>query len=384
MSQSSSRIHGLDTLRAAAIALVFCNHYMTFVSHDATFGWASEIGWAGVDLFFALSGYLIGNQIFVGLRGGDFSLSRFYVRRLLRTLPNYYVVLALYAFWPLWAGSSQPAPWWKYWTFTLNFDLIPGTLFSHAWSLCVEEQFYMVLPAAALAIALLRSTRRHALAAGWVALAGALLAAMAWRAHIWHPGLDLGTRGTSAFYTLIYYSTLCRFDELLFGVALAMLKTFHPTAWARLTSRGNWMLAAGAVLTVVAFMLFIRDHYGFAMTVFGYPLLGLAFCLLLLAGLSPGGLLARMRVPGAEAIAVWSYAIYLTHKQLCIILANKLAWNFDIGPEEPLGMAILLAASVLAGFLLYLVVETPFMKLRQRFVPGNQAQPAARISAAFQ
>jgi peptidoglycan/LPS O-acetylase OafA/YrhL len=118
--------------------------------------------------------------------------------------------------------------------------------------------------------------------------------------------------------------------------------------------------------------------------VFGYPLLGLAFSLLLLAGLSPGGLLARMRVPGAEAIAVWSYAIYLTHKQLCIILANKLAWNFDIGPEEPLGMAILLAASVLAGFLLYLVVETPFMKLRQRFVPGNQAQPAARISAAFQ
>jgi len=72
MSQSSSRIHGLDTLRAAAIALVFCNHYMTFVTHDATFGWASEIGWAGVDLFFALSGYLIGNQIFTGLQRASF------------------------------------------------------------------------------------------------------------------------------------------------------------------------------------------------------------------------------------------------------------------------------------------------------------------------
>src|SRR5690242_16265111 len=100
MSQSSSRIHGLDTLRALAIMLVFANHYMIFVSHDATFGWFSEIGWAGVDLFFALSGYLIGNQIFAGLRHGRFAIGNFYARRLLRTLPNYYVVLALYAFWP--------------------------------------------------------------------------------------------------------------------------------------------------------------------------------------------------------------------------------------------------------------------------------------------
>jgi peptidoglycan/LPS O-acetylase OafA/YrhL len=364
MSQSSSRIHGLDTLRAAAIALVFCNHYMSFVTHDATFGWASEVGWAGVDLFFALSGYLIGNQIFAGLRDGGFSLARFYARRLLRTLPNYYVVLALYAFWPLWAGSSHPAPWWKYWTFTLNFDLIPGTLFSHAWSLCVEEQFYMVLPAVALCVALLRRSERHALAVGWFLLAASLAAAMAWRAHVWTPDMDVGPRGTGIFYTLIYYSTLCRFDELLFGVALAMLKNFHPSAWRRATARGNWTLAAGAVLTVTACALFIRDHYGFAMTVFGYPLLGLAFSLLLLAGLSPGGLLARTRIPGAGSIALWSYAIYLTHKQLCIILANKLAWNFDIGPEEPIGIALLIAASLAVGFLLYLVVETPFMKLR--------------------
>ena len=102
----------------------------------------------------------------------------------------------------------------------------------------------------------------------------------------------------------------------------------------------------------------------FLFGVFGYPLLGLAFSLLLLAGLSPGGLLARTRIPGAESIALWSYAIYLTHKQLCIILANKLAWNFDIGPHEPLGIALLIAASVAAGFVLYLIVETPFMKLR--------------------
>ena len=110
----TQRIHGLDTLRALAIVLVFTNHYMGFVSNRATFGVVSELGWMGVDLFFALSGYLIGNQIFAGLRQDSFSLKNFYARRLLRTLPNYYVVLALYAFWPLWAGSTQHAPWWQY------------------------------------------------------------------------------------------------------------------------------------------------------------------------------------------------------------------------------------------------------------------------------
>ena len=95
---SSTRNYGLDTLRALAIVLVFMNHYMSFVSGDATFGFLSEIGWTGVDLFFALSGYLIGNQILSAMRSErGFSLKNFYARRLLRTLPNFYVVLALYA-----------------------------------------------------------------------------------------------------------------------------------------------------------------------------------------------------------------------------------------------------------------------------------------------
>ena len=103
----SSRNHGLDTLRALAIVLVVLHHYVLFVSHDDTFGWVGSIGWVGVDLFFALSGYLIGNQIFAALRSEHgFSLSRFYARRFLRTLPNFYVVLALYYVWPAFRGDS--------------------------------------------------------------------------------------------------------------------------------------------------------------------------------------------------------------------------------------------------------------------------------------
>ena len=89
MKSATARIHGLDTLRALAVSLVVLHHYTLFVSDAPTFGWVGEIGWAGVDLFFALSGYLIGNQIFRATgRPEGLSLPRFYARRLLRTLPE--------------------------------------------------------------------------------------------------------------------------------------------------------------------------------------------------------------------------------------------------------------------------------------------------------
>lgn len=362
----SSRVHGLDTLRALAIMLVFANHYMSFVSHEPTFGWFSEIGWAGVDLFFALSGYLIGNQVFSALRGPGLSLPNFYARRLLRTLPAYLVVLALYAYWPYWAGNSPHAPWWKYLTFTLNINLKPGTLFSHAWSLCVEEQFYLLLPPIALGIAALtRVSRRASLTLGWAALLSAIAAGMWLRDSWWQPAMDLGERGSRSYYTLIYYSTLSRFDELLAGVALAMLRNFHPSLWQRLTRHGNWMLAAGAALTALAFWLFLEYHFSWGMSVFGYPLLGVAFATLLLSALSEGSLLHRTRIPGMGALAIWSYSIYLTHKQLCILLADH--WE----PVDLDSIALMIAASIFAGWLLYFTVEAPFMRLRERFVPNN-------------
>ncbi|MDZ7902150.1 MAG: acyltransferase [Rheinheimera sp.] len=92
-----SRLQGLDLLRAVAIALVFMYHYMVFVSHEPTFGWLSQIGWVGVDLFFVLSGYLIGNQLFKGLaQQQTLSFRRFYWRRAMRTWPVFWLVLALY------------------------------------------------------------------------------------------------------------------------------------------------------------------------------------------------------------------------------------------------------------------------------------------------
>jgi peptidoglycan/LPS O-acetylase OafA/YrhL len=132
---------------------------------------------------------------------------------------------------------------------------------------------------------------------------------------------------------------------------------------------------AGIAITALTFYLFLAKHYGFAMTVFGYPLLALGFALLIVAALGDG-LLRRTRIPGAGKLALWSYAIYLTHKQACILLAEPLAARgFDADSAVAIGVSMLV--SVLSGWVLFRLVETPFMMLRDRYLPSNLRAPAA-------
>ena len=372
---SAPRIHGLDTLRALAIVFVVLHHYVLFVSRGDTFGWVGEIGWVGVDLFFALSGYLIGNQIFAAMRSPQgFSLGHFYGRRLLRTLPNYYFVLGLYFLSPAFRDNLALPPLWEFLTFTQNINLKPGTAFSHAWSLCIEEQFYLLLPACALLIAAVRSSKTS-LRWAWGAIILAFAAGMAVRGVVWTELVDGSARPMNHYYRYIYYSTFCRFDELVAGVALALLKNFHAGAWRRLTAHGNLALGAGSAVVAISFVLFLSDHYGFAMTVFGYPMLALGFALLIVAALGQRSLLRSLRMPGAQQLALWSYALYLTHKQVCILAAGPLAERgFD--PESPVAIGVSLALSLLSGWLLYRLVETPFMALRERYLPSSSGLPA--------
>src|SRR5476651_2470340 len=177
----STRLNGLDTLRAAAIVMVLAFHYIA-VSGKSTFGFIGDIGWTGVDLFFVLSGYLIGNQIFSQIvQGRNFSLMTFYAKRLLRTLPNYYLVLAMYFIFPLALGERVTAPLWQFLTFTQNLGLRPGQTFSHSWSLCIEEQFYLILPAIVMVIARLKGARQ----VGWIAIGTAIVAGMVVRGMAW-------------------------------------------------------------------------------------------------------------------------------------------------------------------------------------------------------
>lgn len=375
---SSARVHGLDTLRALAIVLVFMYHYTAFVSSTDTFGFLSRIGWVGVDLFFALSGYLIGNQIFSAMRSGRaFSLKNFYARRLLRTLPNYYVILALFALWPAFRSGMPMPELWKFLSFTQNYELKPGTAFSHAWSLCIEEQFYMVLPAAALAIAALRRSR----IAAWVAIAAVVAGGMLVRALMWIDHVDGAANVGFVYHQFIYYSSFCRLDELVAGVALALVRNYHAPAWQRLTAHGNLVLCAGIAATGFTFWLLLADSRGFVMTIVGYPMLALGFALLIVAAVSDNSLLRSTRIPGAASLALWSYAVYLTHKQACLLGYDYLN-AMGMAPDAPATVAMLAFASVASGWLLYRAVELPFMALREKVVPSNFADTASSSAIA--
>src|SRR5438045_8022892 len=141
-----SRQPGLDLLRALAIVVVV-------IYHTGIFGFALpydvyRFGWMGVDLFFVLSGYLIGGQLLAPLaRGQRINLGTFFARRAFRILPAYFVVLSIYFLLPSWREYPEMSqPLWKFLLSMQNIALHGGTAFSHAWSLAVEDQFYLILP----------------------------------------------------------------------------------------------------------------------------------------------------------------------------------------------------------------------------------------------
>jgi len=364
------RVEGLDTLRAIAITWVFMYHHMVFVSHAPTFGWLSEIGWTGVDLFFVLSGYLIGNQIFAGIAGGRrLSLKAFYIRRFLRTLPVYYVVLALYFVLPAFMGAGPLPPLWKFLTFTQNYQLAAGTGFSHAWSLCVEEQFYLLLPA----LSLLLIHLRRPLPWAWILVGSLVAAAILTRCLLWY---SYGLESQGGYYPHIYYSSFCRADEFLPGVAVAMLKNFHPALWQRVMGWGNYLLCLGMAGVSGVYWLLLGSYqiegygYGFFATGFGYSLMAIAFGVLVLAALSPKSLLHQVRVPGAAPLALWSYSIYLSHKAVAAICARILAGQ-GIPADSLAALLAIVPACLLVGWALYRLVETPFMNLRHKVSPSS-------------
>ncbi len=369
---NNTRLQGLDTLRALAIILVLIFHYRSVVSNELLFGFITRIGWVGVDLFFVLSGYLIGDQILRAyIRKEDFSLKYFYARRLLRTLPNYYVVFALYLLFPVVLSGTSTAPFWQFITFTQNLEMRPGETFTHSWSLCVEEQFYLLFPLICM-LALSKTSNALRL---WVILGAGFMVAALLRLIMFN-NHEKSAIDIMDYYEFIYYPSYSRFDELLPGIALAIIKNYHRITFGKLLLYGNHFFVAGLISSGVVFYLFLNTHYQHGIgtsawtTSIGYSLLAISFSLLVLAALSPASWLYRCKIPGATNLALWSYAIYLIHKPLYQLLKQPIN-NLGISTDGYLGMGIIVVVSIVAGWILFKVVETPFMKLRTRLVPSN-------------
>ncbi|SEK67221.1 acyltransferase family protein [Parapedobacter koreensis] len=358
---------GLDHLRALAIILVFLCHYRAYERP----GWVNEIGlfgWSGVDLFFVLSGYLIGNQLMRQLNTGSIHFGEFYVNRALRIFPAYFLVVFLYFTFPIIRERDGIAPLWQFLTFTQNFDLDFGNegTFSHAWSLAIEEQFYLLLP---LTLSLLAGSRiwRQGL---WVFL-GILVLGLLVRSVLWlqvmQPFYDnaITENRFVAYNKWIYYPTYNRLDGLVVGVAIASAMNYRPRWQAWQAKHGNLLLVVGLLLLAVSYFLFRGDRLTFWPTVIGYPLLSVAYGVLVFAALSPSCILYRTRWKVSALIAALSYGIYLCHKFLNHLLQQPLD---AMGLEKDGNMRVLICGmvSVLGALLLNMVVEYPFMKWRTR------------------
>jgi peptidoglycan/LPS O-acetylase OafA/YrhL len=342
--------------------------------HASSFGlisrdhWIAKFGWMGVDLFFVLSGFLIAGQLLrpwaLGLQP---NYSRFFARRLLRTLPAYLAVVALYFLFPVLREHPVIQPLWQFLTFTENFANVPDPpkAFSHAWSLCVEEQFYLVFPAI-VAILAVRPHTRIVVAVFIVVLSiGMVSRGYFWLADVAQPPFDTAAFPHFGRYmTLIYYPTWARLDGLLAGVGAAALQTFHPAWWRALTARANTLGIAG-VAGVVLSAIFFQDMFArFLPAVFGFPLLASSMALLVIAGSDNRSFIGRYSVPGAGALAAGAYSLYLSHKMVFHAVQSFTPWWPQPFQTISLGVALLLALGV--GAVLYWLVERPFLQLRDR------------------
>ncbi|MEQ8036462.1 acyltransferase [Xanthomonas sp. WHRI 6106] len=374
------RYPALDLLRAIAIVWVMLFHSFVVGGLGPDWAWLSRYGWMGVDLFFVLSGFLIGSQVLTPLgRGQRLDFTDFYLRRAFRILPAFLLVLIVYITWPGFRETPGLAPWWMFATFTLNLFVDYGqqAAFSHAWSLCVEEHFYLVFPLLATVLLRRPSAGRFIALCMAVVVAGIALRTSAW---LHNTALDQigGGQQRNWFVEDIYYPTWNRLDGLLAGVMLAVLKVFRPQTWQRLQQYGSAWLLAGMAVLALAMWLF-RERTGLIGNAVGWPVLSLGLALLVLAGTATGSAFGRLRVPGAAWLAAISYSLYLTHKAMFHVTQSWLGAALD--GHGLLAFAVYGGVALLVGALLHYAVERPFLRLRGMLL-RQRARPAGGAEAA--
>ena len=375
--QDRERQPGLDLLRALAIIVVVIYHagIMGFPMPGRVYRW----GWIGVDLFFVLSGYLIGGQLLGFLvRDQRIDLGRFFARRALRIMPAYFVILAIYIFVPSWREYPDMYPWWKFVISVQNIGLHGGTAFSHAWSLAVEDQFYLALPF--ILLFLNGRPRAAIILPSTIFLGGILLRTfLAYQ----HPA-EISGVSFRDYQAWIYYPTWTRLDPLVFGVALAAIEKFRPQWWKRLMDSAIWLWLPGFGLIVYALWLGEGDYLEVVSVIWQFPLLAIGFAALLVCALSPRLIFRRVRIPGAAFIASISYSAYLVQK-LAIHGFEQFCLNHDIDPTSGSGLIGVEICVYVGATVLFFAVERPFLQLRKRIAPRKVTVPtvAPRINTEY-
>lgn len=356
----AERVPGLDLLRAIAIIAVMLYHMPGTAIPDYLQP-VHTFGWMGVDLFFVLSGYLIGSQLLKQCRSGARpSLRRFYGRRSLRVLPAFLVVLALYLFVPAIREYPAMRPAWRFLTFSMNLGLVydTGGAFSHAWSLCVEEYFYLVFPL--LVLWMIRRSSVSGIACLFMVIGAAEISVRLWS---WYALVATSVPGEqrTAYFEYIYYPTYTRLDGLLVGVVLSSIRLFRPRWWDFALRRSHGLALAGVGLISCAAAL-CADQVSALSAGGGFTLVSIGCGCVLASSAGTNTLWSSVAIPGARGMATLAYCLYLTHKAVIGIDRAIFAEWMDM---PSFGRFLLYGSTSLAtAWLLHICVERPFLLLR--------------------
>lgn len=332
------RIYYLDVLRALAIMLVFTGH--TVLSYGSPSYIAGlEFGGTGVDLFFLLSGWLIGSQLFSEQqKTSNIDIKRFWVRRWMRTMPAYFAVLfvTLTQLYLTKDSVSNPLP---YFFFVQNY-FYPLDYFSISWSLSVEEQFYLFI---APFIVCIHRFDKHK--QSYILIILLLL-----------PSLF---RALGLFNNL--NETHVRWDCCLMGVLLAHTCFKHPILWSSAKKLIKPALAIG-VFTYITFFYF-RWYPPF--DTYQDPsklLLACIFALMVFYAVNTPVLRKPFGYQIIMHISTRSYSFYLLHPEALALSKRFLAeYNFILYYCVALGVSLLLSE------ILYRCVELPFIAMRDKY-----------------
>jgi peptidoglycan/LPS O-acetylase OafA/YrhL len=365
------RNSGLDAVRSMAIIMVLISHITILLPGPLSqrLWHLGILGYYGVELFFVLSGFLIGRillEMFAASKTGYTQaalLSNFYLRRWYRTLPLYYLILACNTiYWAKMNFLGFPAvkhPDWRYLVFLQNyqfFKLPEITFFPESWSLAIEEWFYLFFPL--FIIFLKKITQRNSVKYMGLYLGGfiaALLCARIWYVYQYNPLFDLGVRK----------NIFLRLDSLGIGIFTAYVAMYFP-ALHRKMAETKIQIPAYLGLVAVAVYFWLVGWTGWDNSLFARTFM-LDIVSILFALTTTGAYyLCRKEIKFFTIVSKISYALYLVH----LPTFATLGYFFAAYISTPITvLPAIMAAFLLSGSLsygLYYRFERPIMRLRPK------------------
>lgn len=363
----SSQIPFLDGLRTIAILLVINGHFSTTFTSlhgDNFYSKMSFVanGWIGVDLFFVLSGFFIGGQLWKELwKEGTISIRKFMLRRGLRIWPLYFFTF-LFVLLFYWHSAVAKEYGWADLVFLanyFNYGIVLG-----GWSLSTEEQFYILTP-----VLLYLFARRRDPKTVRIWLWGILLFIPLMRTFIWihHTG-NFFTHDPALFATFYYkFHTHC--DGLIMGLIISNLWVSRRTKVANKYWQSSLLVLIGLVLLVSLRQI---QH-----EVLDFTGLALFFGSLVWFGLNSGTTLFQSRV--FYWISRLSFGMYLNHAYLLEPISKYILPHLRFFPKasvasQLLGTSIFTVGSAIVAFFTFCMIEHPFLNLRTRLLGFHSAK----------